>query len=58
MGRVPKKRKENLDKVLTLAQLYEILDSEWLGYLLIGVPDEEYVLQRLRQEFKERAVKP
>jgi hypothetical protein len=53
LGHVPKKRKENLDKVLTLRQIYEILDSEWLADLIAnGATDGDYCLQTLRQEFK------
>jgi hypothetical protein len=56
LGHVPKKRKENLDKVLTLRQIYEILDSEWLADLIAnGATDGDYCLQTLRQEFKAAA---
>lgn len=60
LGHVPKKRKENLDKVLTLREIYEIIDAPWLNEQLISAEDGQfdYVLGLLRDVFKAKAKKP
>jgi hypothetical protein len=57
MGHVPKKRKVDLSKVLTLAQIYEILDSPFVSDLFYHPQwDCDYALGQLRKEFTKAAV--
>jgi len=55
LGRVPKKRKVDLTKTITLAQLHEILDSEDVNYYLSDAEDRDYAMQLIRDAAKKLA---
>lgn len=58
LGHVPKKRKVDLTKTVTLAQAYEIIDGDSFYEVLYqcsGDNDFGYALQRLREELKKVA---
>ena len=57
LGHVPKKRKPDLTKTITLAQLYAILEDDGI-YDLFGTEQIDYALQRIREEAKKIAVTP
>lgn len=40
---------------LTLDEIYEVLDSDWLYDLLPGNGEDDYILQRLRNAFDAKA---
>lgn len=52
LGHVPKKRKEDVTKVVTLESAYKIIHDEWMEGNI-----EDWPHQELRRKFKEAAVK-
>ena len=53
LGHRIKHRKPDLTKTLTLAQIYEVLEADWLYELLPGDGQDDYILQRLQDAFAE-----